>query len=104
MTIIERLQRHGIHRRGSKERGFRYVGPAGARISAADRARIEALRIPPAWVDVAIHPSPRAMVQAVGRDAAGRWQYRYHEAQVARRERAKRARLMRFMAALPRLR
>ena len=70
----------------------------------SDRARIEALRIPPAWKDVAIHPSPMAAVQAVGKDRAGRWQYRYHETQTARRERRKQDRLVRFIGALPRMR
>lgn len=69
-----------------------------------DRERIDALKVPPAWRDVAIHPSPHAWVRAVGRDAAGRWQYRYHAKQVLRRERAKRERLLRFIAALPRMR
>ncbi|HEU4941110.1 MAG TPA: DNA topoisomerase IB, partial [Candidatus Eisenbacteria bacterium] len=104
MTIIERLGARGIRRLGSKERGFRYRTAVGAPIDAADRERIEALKVPPAWRDVAIHPSPRALVQAVGKDAAGRWQYRYHAKQVARRERDKRERLVRFIAALPRMR
>lgn len=103
MTIIERLQKNGIHRIGSPARGFRYRTPAG-RLTAADRARIEALKIPPAWTRVAVHPSPRAAVQAVGMDAAGRWQYLYHEAHAARRERRKQERLVRFIAALPRMR
>jgi DNA topoisomerase-1 len=89
---------------GSKERGFRYRTAAGAPIDPADRERIDALKVPPAWRDVAIHPSPRAWVQAVGKDAAGRWQYRYHAKQVPRRERNKRERLVRFIAALPRMR
>lgn len=104
MTIVERLQARGIRRLGSKERGFRYRTASGAPVTAADRDRIDALKVPPAWRDVAIHPSARAWVQAVGRDAAGRWQYRYHASQVVRRERAKRERLVRFIAALPRMR
>lgn len=104
MTIIERLQARGIRRLGSKERGFRYRTASGAWVSREDRERIEALKVPPAWQDVAIHPSPAAWVQAVGRDKAGRWQYRYHEKQVLRRDRAKRERLVRFIAALPRMR
>jgi len=104
MTIIERLQAHGIRRLGSPRRGFRYRGSGGRRVSAADRERIDALRIPPAWRDVAIHFSARAQVQAVGKDAAGRWQYLYHEAHVKRREVTKTARLIRFIEALPRMR
>src|SRR6266550_1390548 len=104
MTIIERIQTAGIRRIGSPARGFRYAGPRGGVVSRADRARIEALRIPPAWKEVAIHPSPVAAVQAVGKDRAGRWQYLYHEAQTARRERRKQDRLVRFIAALPKMR
>lgn len=104
MTILERLAAHGIRRRGSARRGFRYSGAHRARVSRADRARIASLRIPPAWTDVTIHPSPTAAVQAVGRDRAGRWQYLYHASQIARRERRKRERLVRFIRALPALR
>jgi DNA topoisomerase I len=104
VTIVERLGARGIRRLGSKDRGFRYRTAGGTPIAEADRVRIEALKIPPAWRDVAITPSPSAWVQAVGRDAAGRWQYRYHASQVIRRERSKRERLLRFIAALPRMR
>jgi DNA topoisomerase-1 len=73
-------------------------------VTASDRARIQALRIPPAWKEVAIHPSPAAAVQAIGKDRAGRWQYLYHQSQTARRERRKQDRLVRFIAALPTMR
>src|SRR6266542_3274885 len=103
MTVTERLERTGIRRRRSKRSGFRYVRADGSPVSAADRARIEALRIPPAWRAVAIHTSANGTVQAVGRDAAGRWQYRYHPAYEARRERKKYARLLTFAEALPQM-
>jgi len=104
MTQLEKLSKNGIQRRGSKKRGFRYVRADGSPVTAADRARIEALKVPPAWRDVSIHPSPQGTLQAVGRDAAGRWQYRYHEAQVVRRDRKKYARLLAFARALPQMR
>jgi DNA topoisomerase-1 len=104
MTIIERLQSTGIIRMGSPGRGFRYAGARGGGVSREDRARIEALKIPPAWKKVAIHTSTTAAVQAIGMDRAGRWQYLYHEGQVARRERRKQSRLIRFIGALPRMR
>src|SRR5204862_6773163 len=66
--------------------------------------RIEALHIPPAGKDVAISRSPGSAVQVVGRDAAGRWQYLYHERHVARRERRKSRRVIQFAEALPRMR
>ena len=103
MTIIERLQTNGICRTGSPARGFRYRSPKGA-VSREDLARIDALKIPPAWTRVAVSPSPKSAVQAVGQDAAGRWQYLYHEAHATRRERNKQERLVRFIAALPRMR
>lgn len=103
MTIIERLQSSGIRRTGSPGRGFRYRAPSGT-VSRDDLARIDALKIPPAWTHVAIAPSPKPAVQAVGQDAAGRWQYLYHEAHAARRARRKQERLIRFIAALPKMR
>lgn len=104
MTIIERLQLRGIRRLGSPRSGFRYRHAQGRAVAASQVERIQSLRIPPAWRDVAIHPSPRAKVQAIGRDAAGRWQYLYHASHVTRREREKQKRLIRFIAALPRAR
>lgn len=63
-------------RRGA---GFSYRSPAGRLIrDARTLDRIRALVIPPAWTEVWIAPDPRAHIQATGRDAAGRKQYRYH--------------------------
>lgn len=104
MTIVERLQARGIRRTGSPKSGFRYRLPGGGSPSSEDLERIRALKIPPAWTHVVIHPSRSAMVQAVGKDRAGRWQYLYHEAQTARREERKRERLLRFIEALPKAR
>jgi DNA topoisomerase I len=104
MTIVERLQAKGIRREGTPKSGFRYVLAGGGRPSMADLERIANLKIPPAWTEVAIHTSSTAMVQAVGKDRAGRWQYLYHSAQAARRERVKRERLLRFIEALPKAR
>lgn len=104
MTWVERLRATGILRLGGPRRGFRYRLNGGGRPTAVDLERIAALRLPPAWRDVAIAPSPRVRVQAVGRDAAGRWQYVYHPAHVRQRDRRKHERLLRFGDALPRLR
>jgi DNA topoisomerase-1 len=103
-TLIEELRRTGIRRLGTPQTGFRYVHARGGKPGAADLDRIDRLRLPPAWTDVAIHPAPRGGLQAVGKDAAGRWQYRYHEAQVRRREREKQRRVLLFAQALPRMR
>jgi len=104
MTHLERLQKTGIHRLGSPRRGFRYVTAGGAKVTRADRARIDALRIPPAWTNVAINPSAGGMVQVVGTDAAGRWQYLYHQTHVKRGGRRKFARLVKFAETLPQMR
>jgi DNA topoisomerase I len=60
--------------------------------------------IPPAWTDVWICPRPDGHIQAIGRDARGRRQYRYHAGFRARRDRGKFARLVRFAQRLPRIR
>lgn len=104
MTHLERLQQNGIRRLGTPKRGFHYVAPNGAKVSGPDLKRIDALRIPPAWTGVAINPSAGGMVQAVGMDAAGRWQYLYHDNHVKRRERKKIERLLKFAQALPEMR
>lgn len=104
MTRIERLQETGILRTGSPKRGFSYRHADGRAISASDRRRIAALRVPPAWRSVAVNASAAAALQAVGQDAAGRWQYRYHASHERRRERLKFARVLEFANALPRMR
>ncbi len=104
MTNIERLQTTGILRIGSLEPGFRYQSTQGARVSRDDLARIEALKIPPAWKDVAISAAPSARLQAVGQDAAGRWQYIYHQNHVRHREKNKLKRLIQFADSLPTMR
>ena len=67
-------------------------------------ARIRKLAIPPAWTDVWISPDERGHIQAVGRDAKGRKQYRYHEEWSAARGEHKFNRMRAFGRALPRLR
>jgi len=66
--------------------------------------RIRHLVIPPAWTSVWICGDPAGHIQAVGRDARGRKQYRYHNAWRAVRDAAKYGRLHAFGRALPRLR
>ena len=59
--------------------GFTYRDPDGTTIrDAAVDARIASIAIPPAWTDVWICPWPNGHIQATGRDARGRKQYRYH--------------------------
>jgi DNA topoisomerase-1 len=94
-----------LRRRGSAKSGFRYVDADGAAIRAArTRARIEALRIPPAWRDVHIAADAQHSIQAWGFDARGRKQYRYHARAVEKRELRKYHRVRHLAAALPRIR
>src|SRR5258708_31502434 len=97
-------QTPGIRRIGSPKR-FRYVRPNGRRVSApAELARIKSLVIPPAWTDVWICRSARGHLQATGRDARGRKQYRYHPRFRQMRDEAKYGRLPAFAQALRRIR
>ncbi|HEV2890860.1 MAG TPA: DNA topoisomerase IB [Frankiaceae bacterium] len=94
----------GIRRRRAG-RGFSYADQNGAPVTDPDTlARIDALVIPPAWTDVWICPHPRGHIQATGVDAAGRRQYRYHDAWRLQRDRAKFDHMVAFGRALPRLR
>ena len=67
-------------------------------------ARIQSLAIPPAWRDVWICPDPLGHLQATGRDARGRKQYRYHPRWREVRDEVKYGRLLAFASALPRIR
>jgi len=86
-------------------RGFRYVGSDGEPVSDGPTIdRIRALAIPPAWTDVWICSDPLGHIQATGIDAAGRKQYRYHDAWRRRRDAAKFDAMVAFARALPALR
>src|SRR5215218_5396360 len=103
MTYLERLQQNGIRRLGTPKRGFRYQ-PANGRLTQADLQRIYELKIPPAWTEVAINPAANGRLQAVGKDAAGRWQYLYHQNHRRAQELRKFQRLTKFALALPKMR
>jgi DNA topoisomerase IB len=93
----------GITRRRAG-RGFVYLRD-GERITDPEVvARVRALAIPPAWTDVWICPLPAGHIQAVGTDAAGRKQYRYHDAWRLRRDQEKFDHMLDFARALPALR
>jgi DNA topoisomerase I len=94
----------GITRRRAG-RAFSYRGPDGSLIKdRAELARIRRLAIPPAWSDVWICPDGKGHLQATGRDARGRKQYRYHPDWHTVRDTAKFDRMLAFARALPRLR
>lgn len=85
--------------------GFTYLDAEGRRIADEETiARIKSLAIPPAYEDVRIAADPTCHLQAVGRDEAGRTQYRYHPDWDAVRETRKVERLDRVIEALPKLR
>jgi DNA topoisomerase I len=92
-------------RREREGDGFRYIDTAGRTIDDPRAiARIAALAIPPAWTEVWICPDRRGHVQATGRDAKGRKQYRYHPRWRAVRDANKFDRLLAFGEALPTIR
>jgi DNA topoisomerase I len=90
-----RRRRHG--------RGFGYFQADGTAVRAAEKRRLAALAVPPAYEDVLYAADPNAHIQAVGRDAAGRLQYRYHPQWQRVRETRKARRLARLADALPRI-
>jgi len=84
---------------------FEYLDTQGKRIRDEQRLlRIRRLAIPPAWTDVWICPSPTGHIQATGRDARRRKQYRYHERWRELRDENKFDRLADFVRALPKIR
>ena len=111
---FESAQAAGLHyvsdaspgvRRRRAGRGFSYVGPDGHVVrDKPTLARIRSLAIPPAYTDVWICPIPNGHLQATGRDARGRKQYRYHPKWREVRDETKFGRMLAFSEALPRLR
>jgi DNA topoisomerase-1 len=90
----------GIRRRRAGS-GFRYLDPQGRTVRDAEvLARIRALAIPPAWAEVWICLDERGHLQAAGRDARGRKQYRYHPRWRQARDETKYHRMLAFAAAL----
>lgn len=94
----------GLTRRRWRDR-FHYFDSEGKRIRDAQTlARIAALAIPPAYTEVWICPDPQGHLQATGRDARGRKQYRYHTQWRELRDQHKYDRMLAFAQALPKLR
>ena len=96
--------RPGVRRRRAGK-GFSYIAPDGTRITGADRiVWFKGLAIPPAWTDVWISPIKRGHIQATGRDARVRKQYRYHPRWREVRDDVKYGRSIEFARALPKIR
>jgi DNA topoisomerase I len=94
----------GIRRR-KRGKGFSYVDPKGNLVrDARTLERIRKLAIPPAWTDVWICPTANGHLQATGRDARGRKQYRYHADWREVRDETKFGRMIAFGEALPNIR
>ena len=92
-----------VRRRAGK--GFSYVGVDSKPVrDKATLKRIQSLVIPPAWENVWICPVENGHIQAVGRDARGRKQYRYHPRYREVRDEAKYGRMLAFGAVLPKIR
>lgn len=99
------LDLHGIRREGTKESGFTYRHGDGRPVRDGKAlARIERLRIPPAWRDVRIARGEAAPLQAVGIDSKGRTQYRYHPRFRQQRDEEKFLRVVEFGESLAGLR
>ena len=97
-------ERPGLTRH-ARGRGVAYRSPTGAAVRDAETLRrIRSLAIPPAWTGVWICPQENGHIQAVGRDARGRKQYRYHARWNEVRDEAKYGRVMAFGEMLPRIR
>jgi DNA topoisomerase-1 len=96
--------RPGITRRNAGKH-FTYLRPDGSRLTDPNAlGRIKSLAIPPAWTDVWICPSANGHIQATGRDAKGRKQYRYHARFRELRESTKYEHVVTFAEALPGIR
>jgi DNA topoisomerase-1 len=92
-------------RRVKNGKSFRFFRPDGKPVTnRKDLDRIRALVIPPAWTDVWISPDPLGHLQATGRDARGRKQYRYHDRWREIRDETKYGRMLEFGRALPLIR
>jgi DNA topoisomerase-1 len=103
LRYVSDIDAAGI-RRIARDGGFRYVDADGRTVrAAATLARIKSLAIPPAWTDVWICPRDDGHLQATGRDARGRKQYRYHARWRDVRDETKFGRMLQFAKVLPRI-
>jgi DNA topoisomerase-1 len=92
-------------RRVKRGKGYSFVRPNGTTIRHTGTIkRLHSMAVPPAYADVRYSPDPNSHLQAVGRDAAGRLQYRYHTDWEKVREQRKAHRLARLVGALPKIR
>ena len=92
-------------RRVKRGKSYSFVRANGSHIrDPRTIRRLHAMAVPPAYAEVRYSPDPKSHLQAVGRDAAGRLQYRYHSDWEKIREHRKAHRLARLVEALPKIR
>jgi DNA topoisomerase-1 len=92
-------------RRVKRGKTYSFVRADGSRIRhVVTIKRLNSMAVPPAYAEVRYAPDPKSHLQAVGRDAAGRLQYRYHPDWEKVREQRKAHRLSKLVAALPKIR
>jgi DNA topoisomerase-1 len=92
-------------RRIKRGKSYTFIRANGTRIRHVGTIRrLHAMAVPPAYVEVRYSPDPSSHLQAVGRDAAGRLQYRYHADWEKVREHRKAHRLAKLVGALPKIR
>ena len=113
-SLAKLVRAHGLHltnpdaltiTRRRHGKGFAYYDAEGVRLrDPAMVARLASLAVPPAYINVRCAEDPAAHLQAIGQDAAGRLQYRYHPAWEKVRELRKARRLMQLVEVLPRIR
>lgn len=105
LSRTEVLQDLYYRREGERIGEFRYFWPNGDEVTKSDElGRIARLAVPPGYREVYISPDPEAELQAFGRDARGRLQYRYHPDFVQTNANAKWRRLVRFAGSLGQMR
>lgn len=98
-------QSPGIQRRARGAKAFTYIDTDGRKVSDRNTLiRIKRLAVPPAWTEVWICPRSDGHIQATGRDARGRKQYRYHEDWRQQRDANKFDRMIAFARSLPKIR
>lgn len=103
MSYEEKHFTEGISRKLVSGEFVYYYINTGAVVTGKDLERIKKLRIPPAWVKLWISRDPHSAIQAIGVDAKGRKQYRYHQVHIETAEREKFLRMHKFIKAIPRL-
>jgi DNA topoisomerase I len=114
VSVAKLARAHGLHlvkpealaiSRRRHGRGFAYYDADGVRLRDPEMvSRLASLAVPPAYINVRYAEDPTAHLQAIGQDAAGRLQYRYHPEWEKVRELRKARRLMRLVEVLPRIR